>query len=42
LEKQINGFKKYFYICGPTRMVGEITSTLIRIGVNPDYIVVET
>jgi len=42
LKEKIKDFSQHFYICGPIRMVGEITSTLGKLGANPDSLVVES
>ena len=42
IKEKIKDFKQYFYICGPIRFVGEITSILEKLGVNQNLIVVET
>ena len=42
LKDYIKDFSQRFYICGPSRMVGELTSILQKLGANPDSIVVET
>ena len=42
LKKKIQDFSQSFYICGPVRMVGELTSSLQKLGANPDSIVIET
>ncbi len=42
LKKHISNFKQSFYICGPLRMVGELTSVLTKLGAETESIVVET
>ncbi|MDO8508133.1 MAG: FAD-binding oxidoreductase [Nanoarchaeota archaeon] len=42
LKQKINNFNQNFYICGPIRFVGELTSILIKLGANPDSVIVET
>ena len=41
LVKAIKNFNQYFYICGPIGMVGELTHVLIKLGANPEKIVIE-
>ena len=42
LSEKISDFSKYFYICGPIRMVGETQYFLKKLGADEDKIVVET
>ncbi len=42
LKSHIKDFSQHFYVCGPARFVGEITSILQKLGANSDSIVVET
>ena len=42
LKDKIMDFSQHFYICGPSRMVGELQHTLRKLGANPDLIVLET
>ncbi len=42
LKEKINNFKQHFYICGPTRMVGELQSFLRKLGAESEGIVIET
>lgn len=42
LRENIKDLSQNFYICGPTRMVGELTSILQKLGVIAESIVVET
>jgi ferredoxin-NADP reductase len=41
LRENIKDFNKHFYICGPDRMVLELTDTLVRLGAKPDAVVFE-
>jgi len=42
LKNNIKNFNQFFYICGPIRMVGEIQSYLVQLGLNPEFLVLET
>ena len=42
LKEKIKDFNQHFYVCGPSKMVGEIVSALQKLGANPDFIVIET
>lgn len=41
LEKHITGFSKPFYICGPDKMVADISEALKTLGAKPDVLVFE-
>jgi ferredoxin-NADP reductase len=41
LESHINDFSKHFYICGPDKMVSDLTSVLLELGAQPDAVVFE-
>jgi ferredoxin-NADP reductase len=41
LESEISDFKKPFYICGPDKMVSDISGTLIELGAHPESVVFE-
>jgi ferredoxin-NADP reductase len=41
LRENIKDFNKHFYICGPDKMVSEISDTLVRLGAKPDTVVFE-
>jgi ferredoxin-NADP reductase len=41
LKENINDFTKQFYICGPDKMVGELSETLVRLGANATAVVFE-
>ena len=41
LEKEISDFKKPFYICGPDKMVSDISGILTELGATPDSVVFE-
>ena len=41
LTAEINDFKKHFYICGPDKMVSDITSILKKLNANPDSVIFE-
>ncbi len=42
LVNNVKNKNQYFYVCGPTFFTGEITYLLINIGINPDFIIVDT
>ncbi len=41
LEREVESFDQPFYVCGPDRMVEEISATLKELGARPDGVVVE-
>ena len=41
LKSNIEDFKKHFYVCGPTKMIEDISSILIKLGASPDTVVFE-
>jgi ferredoxin-NADP reductase len=41
LEREIIDFTRPFYICGPDKMVGDLTGVLAGLGVNPESLVFE-
>lgn len=41
LKDHIDSLDKHFYLCGPPKMVEDLTSTLIRLGVAPNAVVFE-
>jgi hypothetical protein len=41
LEKNINNFDQYFYICGPSTFEEDITNSLISLGADKEKIVIE-
>ncbi len=41
IKKQIKDFSKKFYVCGPPKMVKDITKILKKLGAKPNSIVVE-
>ncbi len=41
LKKEITDFSKPFYICGPDKMIKDISKALTELGANPDAVVFE-
>ena len=41
LKKEIDDFKKHFYICGPQKMTEQINEVLIKNGASPEEVVFE-
>ena len=41
LKSNIEDFKKHFYVCGPEKMIEDISSILIKLGASPDTVVFE-
>jgi len=41
LQQEIKDFKKPFYICGPDKMVSDISNTLTELGASPESVVFE-
>ena len=41
LQKSIKDFSKPFYVCGPDKMVADLTGILTELGANPDAVVFE-
>jgi ferredoxin-NADP reductase len=41
LQAEIKDFRKPFYICGPDKMVSDLTTTLVELGATPDAVVFE-
>lgn len=41
LEKHITDFSKHIYVCGPDKMISEISGTLQRLGASADTLVFE-
>lgn len=41
LSKNVEDFRRHFYICGPDPMIKAITATLIKKGANPEAVVFE-
>jgi ferredoxin-NADP reductase len=41
LKQRIADFSKPFYICGPDKMIHDISATLTELGANPDAVVFE-
>ena len=41
LKETIKDFSKHFYICGPDKMVSELSDILVRLGAKPDAVVFE-
>ncbi|MGN6568168.1 MAG: FAD-binding oxidoreductase [Flavipsychrobacter sp.] len=41
LQRAINNFSKPFYVCGPDKMVSDLTNILIELGAKPDFVVFE-
>ena len=41
LTKHIHDFSKPFYICGPDKMVNDLSATLTELGANPDAVIFE-
>ena len=41
MKSNIEDFKKHFYVCGPTKMVEDISSILIKLGASADTVVFE-
>ncbi|MBS1751022.1 MAG: flavodoxin reductase [Bacteroidetes bacterium] len=41
LQKNINDFSRPFYVCGPDKMVQEISNTLLSLGASPETVVFE-
>ena len=41
LRENIKDFNKHFYICGPDKMVSELSDTLVSLGAKPDAVVFE-
>ncbi len=41
LQREIKDFSKPFYVCGPDKMIADITATLQELGADPDSVVFE-
>ena len=41
LVKNVDDFRKHFYVCGPDAMVHQLTDTLVKKGASPDLVVFE-
>jgi ferredoxin-NADP reductase len=41
LKKQVTDFSKHFYVCGPDKMIADITSILKKLGANAEAVVFE-
>lgn len=41
LQKEIKDFKKPFYVCGPDKMVADISNILTELGATPDAVIFE-
>ena len=41
LKKHIEDFSKHFYICGPDKMISDISSILEKLGAKADAVVFE-
>jgi ferredoxin-NADP reductase len=41
LQEKIKDFSVHFYICGPDRMISDLSATLERLGASPDAVVFE-
>ncbi|MDB5232130.1 MAG: oxidoreductase FAD/NAD(P)-binding domain protein [Chitinophagaceae bacterium] len=41
LKQEVKDFSKPFYVCGPEKMVNEITSLLAEMGVKAEYLIFE-
>jgi ferredoxin-NADP reductase len=41
LSREVDDFTKAFYICGPDKMVSELTATLAKLGAKPESLVFE-
>ncbi len=41
LEREIKDFSQPFYVCGPDKMVADLTKTLMELGANPETVVFE-
>lgn len=41
LQSEIRDFKKPFYLCGPDKMVSDISGILMKLGAHPDSVVFE-
>lgn len=41
LKKNVDDFKKNFYLCGPDKMVESMTAILVKLGASPDTVVFE-
>jgi len=41
LKKEVPDFSKHFYVCGPDKMIADITATLNKLGANAEAVVFE-
>jgi len=41
LRENIKDFNRHFYICGPDKMVSELSNTLVKLGAKPDAVIFE-
>jgi ferredoxin-NADP reductase len=41
IKKQVTDFSKHFYVCGPDKMIADITATLNKLGANAEAVVFE-
>ena len=41
LKETVTDFNKHFYICGPDKMVSELSDVLVRLGARPETVVFE-
>ncbi|MFL5786622.1 MAG: hypothetical protein ACJ748_01100 [Flavisolibacter sp.] len=41
LKNHVDNFSKHFYLCGPDKMVSDISSILAKPGVKPDTVIFE-
>lgn len=41
LERHIDDFDRHFYVCGPDRMVGDVSDALMSLGAKPDALIFE-
>ena len=41
LDRHVKDFSRYFYVCGPDKMVSDLNATLMEHGVLPDEVVFE-
>jgi ferredoxin-NADP reductase len=41
IKEQVKDFSQNFYVCGPDIFVEEVNSTLVKLGANPDSVVIE-
>ena len=41
LKSHVQDFKKHFYVCGPPKMIEDISTILIKLGASPDTVIFE-